>query len=69
MFDFLIVVALGGLCAAASAAAIELLPLVPHPEMQSLLAVVFPSGAALFAAAASVSKVCTYVNNYFEKNI
>lgn len=48
--------ALGGLCAAASAAVIELLPLVSPVELQSLLAVIFPSGAALFAAAASVSK-------------
>ena len=47
---------MGGLCAAASAAAIELLPLVSNTELQSLLALVFPSGAALFAAAASVSK-------------
>ncbi len=49
-------IALGGLCAAASAAAIELLPLVNTIELQALLAAVFPSGAALFAAAASVSK-------------
>ena len=49
-------VALGGLCAAASAAVIELLPFVHTVELQALLAMVFPSGAAMFAAAASVSK-------------
>jgi hypothetical protein len=48
--------ALAGLCAAASAAAVELLPLVSAVELQSLIALVFPTGAALFAAAASVSK-------------
>ena len=58
--------ALGGLCAAASAAAIELLPLVPNTELQSLLAIVFPSGAALFAAAASVSKARCEVSECIE---
>lgn len=48
--------ALAGLCAAASAAAVEFLPFVSMVEMQSLIAAVFPTGAALFAAAASVSK-------------
>lgn len=48
--------ALAGLCAAASAAAVEMLPFAAHVEMQSLIAVIFPSGAALFAAAASVAK-------------
>jgi len=48
--------ALAGLCAAASAAAAELLPLVSVVELQALIAVIFPSGAALFAAAAAVSK-------------
>jgi hypothetical protein len=48
--------ALGGLCAAASAAAVELLPLVNIVELQSFIAVIFPSGAALLAAAASISK-------------
>lgn len=48
--------ALGGLCAAASAAAVELLPLVNIIEVQSFIAVIFPSGAALLAAAASISK-------------
>jgi len=48
--------ALGGLCAAASAACVEVLPLVPFWELQSLLAVIFPAGAAMFAAAAAVSK-------------
>ena len=47
--------ALGGLCAAASAAVIEIIPIVPT-EFQPFLAVLFPSAAALFAAAASVSK-------------
>jgi len=48
--------ALAGLCAAGSAAAVEALPLIQIAELQSLLAVLFPSAAALFAAAASVSK-------------
>ena len=48
--------ALGGLCAAASAACVEVLPLIPFWEMQSLIAVIFPTGAAMFAAAAAVSK-------------
>jgi hypothetical protein len=48
--------ALAGLCAAASAAAVELLPLVSTVELQALVALLFPSGAALFAAAAAVSK-------------
>eukprot|EP01035_Chromulina_nebulosa_P020004 gene20004-25977_t len=48
--------ALAGLCAAASAAAVETLPLIHMPEIQCLLAVTFPLGAALFGAAASVSK-------------
>ena len=48
--------ALGGLCAAASAACVEVLPLVPLWELQSLLAVLFPAAAAMFAAAAAVSK-------------
>jgi hypothetical protein len=48
--------ALGGLCAAASAAVVEFLPLVNYVELQSALALLFPSGAALLAAAASISK-------------
>jgi hypothetical protein len=48
--------ALAGLCAAASAAAVELLPLVSTVELQAVVALLFPSGAALFAAAAAVSK-------------
>jgi hypothetical protein len=48
--------ALASLCAAASAAVIEVLPLVNMIQMQSIISVVFPSGAAMFAAAASVSK-------------
>mmetsp|Transcript_7030 Transcript_7030/g.10437 ORF Transcript_7030/g.10437 Transcript_7030/m.10437 type:complete len:593 (+) Transcript_7030:143-1921(+) len=48
--------ALAGLCAAASAAAVELLPLISVVELQSFISVIFPSGAALFAAAASVAK-------------
>lgn len=48
--------ALAGLCAAASAAVAEFLPLVSMWELQGILAAVFPSGAALFAAAAAVSK-------------
>ncbi|KAJ1403767.1 hypothetical protein B484DRAFT_457475 [Ochromonadaceae sp. CCMP2298] len=48
--------ALAGLCAAASAASVELLPLVNIVEVQAMITVIFPSGAALFAAAASVAK-------------
>ena len=48
--------ALAGLCAAASAAVVELLPLIGAVEFQSVLSAVFPTGAALFAAAASVAK-------------
>ena len=48
--------ALAGLCAAASAAVIELVPLISAVELQSLLAIIFPTGATMFAAAASVSK-------------
>jgi hypothetical protein len=48
--------ALAGLCAAASAAVVEILPLVNVEIVQSALAVFFPSGAALFASAAAVSK-------------
>lgn len=48
--------ALAGLCAAASAAAVEILPLVAAPEIQALITVSFPFGASLFAAAASVAK-------------
>eukprot|EP01036_Dinobryon_divergens_P029755 gene29755-38896_t len=48
--------ALAGLCAAASAAVVELLPLISVVELQSVLSIVFPSAAALFAAAASVAK-------------
>ena len=48
--------ALAGLCAAASAAATEVLPFVSFLPVQSFVATIFPSGAALFAAAASVSK-------------
>ena len=48
--------ALAGLCAAASAAVVEVMPLVSAVPMQSLMAVFFPMGSSLFAAAASVSK-------------
>lgn len=48
--------ALASLCAAGSAAAVELLPLVSAIELQAVIAMVFPTGAALFAAAAAVSK-------------
>lgn len=48
--------ALAGLCAAASAAVVETLPYIHFVPAQSLLSVFFPTGAALFAAAASVSK-------------
>jgi cell division septum initiation protein DivIVA len=55
--------ALAGLCAAASAAAVELLPLVSAVELQSLISVIFPTGAALFAAAASVARArCEVIN-------
>ena len=52
----------------ASAAVVELLPLVSMVELQSALSIVFPSAAALFAAAASVAKarceVCSHTE-YF----
>mmetsp|Transcript_13389 Transcript_13389/g.14531 ORF Transcript_13389/g.14531 Transcript_13389/m.14531 type:complete len:585 (+) Transcript_13389:60-1814(+) len=48
--------ALAGLCAAASAAVVELLPLVHVVELQSALAAFFPLGASLFAAAATIAK-------------
>jgi hypothetical protein len=48
--------ALAGLCAAASAAAVEMIPMVHAVQLQCALAVVFPTGAALFASAASVAK-------------
>ena len=48
--------ALAGLCAAASAAVIEVLPLIHVVQLQSIISVMFPTGAAMFAAAASVSK-------------
>merc|ERR1711871_807368 len=48
--------ALAGLCAAASAATVELLPLINLVEIHSIVSVFFPTGAAMFAAAASVSK-------------
>lgn len=48
--------ALAGLCAAASAAVVELLPFVHNVELQAAMAILFPSGAALFASAAAVSK-------------
>ena len=38
----------------ASAAAVELLPLISVVELQSFISVIFPSGAALFTAAAAV---------------
>lgn len=48
--------ALSALCAASTAAAVELLPMISAVEIQVLAASFFPAGAALFAAAASVSK-------------
>jgi hypothetical protein len=48
--------ALGGLCAAASAAAVELLPFVHEKPLQALVAFFFPAAGGFFAAAASVSK-------------
>ena len=47
---------LTGLCAAASAAVVELLPLVHIVELQSVMSLLFPTGAALLASAAAVSK-------------
>lgn len=56
--------ALGGLCAAASAAVVEFLPLINYVELQSALALLFPSGTALLAAAASISKArCVFDSN------
>lgn len=54
--------ALAGFCAAASAAAVELLPFVNTVE-QAVVALIFPSGAAIFAAAAAVSKSRCQVTN------
>ena len=54
--------ALAGFCAAASAAAVELLPFVNTIE-QAVVALIFPSGAAIFAAAAAVSKSRCQVTN------
>eukprot|EP00600_Ochromonadales_sp_CCMP1393_P011333 CAMPEP_0175003594 /NCGR_PEP_ID=MMETSP0005-20121125/4309_1 /TAXON_ID=420556 /ORGANISM="Ochromonas sp., Strain CCMP1393" /LENGTH=373 /DNA_ID=CAMNT_0016258675 /DNA_START=513 /DNA_END=1631 /DNA_ORIENTATION=- len=48
--------ALAGLCAAASAASVELLPFVNMVELQAIISVMFPAGSALFGAAASVAK-------------
>lgn len=60
--------ALAGLCAAASAAVVELVPLIPSTELQGLISAIFPSGAALFAAAASVAKAKCEVRNCFTLN-
>jgi len=58
--------ALASLCAAGSAAVVELLPLIHNAvELQSLIAVIFPTGAALFAAAASVAKARCEVGESF----
>lgn len=57
--------ALAGLCAAASAAAVEILPLLSTTEIQAVVALLFPSGAALFAAAAAVSKARCEVKKTF----
>lgn len=55
--------ALAGLSAAASAAVVETLPLIQNfPQLQCLIAMVFPFSAALFGAAASVSKARCEVN-------
>ena len=48
--------ALAGLCAAASAFAVETLPFIDMTSLQTVLSFSFPFGAALFSAAASVSK-------------
>lgn len=54
--------ALGGVCAAGGAAVVELLPLVHNPILQAVASIGFPAAAAVFAAAASVSKARTEVN-------
>merc|ERR1719446_1768502 len=54
--------ALGALCGASTAAAMEILPLLPTVPLQALIAGFFPAGAAVFAAAASVSKNRCEVN-------
>merc|ERR1712146_264586 len=46
--------ALGGLCAAATAAVVEVLPLVSPVPFQALLCAVFPAVGSLIASAASV---------------
>lgn len=48
--------ALAGVCAAATAAVVEFLPVVPSIPLQSLISLTFPGFAAVLAAGASVSK-------------
>jgi hypothetical protein len=57
--------ALAGLCAAASAAAVEVIPMLHAVQLQCALAVVFPIGSALFASAASVAKSRCEVSNIY----
>ena len=59
--------ALAGLCAAASATAVEALHLVPLVEVQALITTVFPAAASLFAAAASVAKARCEVSERFNR--
>merc|ERR1711988_1091572 len=54
--------ALSALCGAATAAAVEFLPLLSAVKTQALVSTIFPAGAAVFAAAASVSKNRCEVN-------
>jgi len=54
--------ALGGICAAGAAATVELLPLISNVGVQAVVSIGFPAGAAVVAAAASVSKARTEAN-------
>lgn len=48
--------ALAALCAASTAAVVEVLPLLPSIEIEAIVGAIFPAFGALFASAASVAK-------------
>lgn len=54
--------ALGGLCAATTVAAMELLPMIPSNLGDAAVCVIFPALGAMFAAAASISKSCAEID-------
>merc|ERR1712146_682514 len=60
--------ALGGLCAAATAAVVEILPLVNTVNVEAAICFLFPAFGSLFASAASVSKARCQVNMKATKN-